>query len=197
LTRSRLRLRQARQRLEQHDGLAPLRLWLLELAEREIAIVAWVWRGTRRTALRRTAVAVSWLGNGMVYLLCAVVLLLTHAGVWRPLALAGLCILAAHLIYPWAKVACGRLRPFELRAELEPRLASLDRLSFPSGHLMTLSAALLPLLVAFPSIWPAALAGWLLMAWSRIACAHHYPSDVLAGGALGVVIAAPLTLVLS
>jgi undecaprenyl-diphosphatase len=33
----------------------------------------------------------------------------------------------------------------------------------------------------------------LSMAWSRIATAHHYPSDVVAGIALGAVVAGPLS----
>jgi undecaprenyl-diphosphatase len=197
LAQSRQRLVRARERLESHDGLAPMRSWLLQLAERELPMVEWAWRGTHRTSLRRAAVAVSWLGNGLAYVLLAAVLLLAFDGVTRLLAVAGLCVLTAHLIYPWTKVACGRERPCHLRRELEPRLALLDRHSFPSGHAMTLSAALVPLLAAYPPIWPVAIAAWLLMAWSRVACAHHYPTDVVAGGALGVMIAAPLTWLLA
>jgi undecaprenyl-diphosphatase len=192
LTGSRLRLEQARERLEQHHGLTPLRAWLLQLAEREIHLVEWAWRGAQRPGLGRAAVLVSWLGNGLAYLLLATILLLTLDGVGRTVLTAGLCMVAAHLIYPWAKLACARLRPCELRSELEPRLASLDRHSFPSGHAMTLAAALTPLLAAYPATWPEAVVAWLAMAWSRVACAHHYPSDVVAGGALGVLIAAPL-----
>ncbi|MET0180171.1 MAG: phosphatase PAP2 family protein, partial [Novosphingobium sp.] len=173
LTESRLRLAEARERLERHDALAPLRGWLLELGEREIHLVERVWRGAERPGVRRTAVAVSWLGNGLAYLPLAVILLLTVPGVVRPLAVAGLCVLIAHLIYPWAKLACCRARPCELRRELAPRLALLDRHSFPSGHAMTLSAALVPLLAAHPASWPAAAGAWLLMGWSRVACAHH------------------------
>lgn len=197
LMRSRLRLTQAREQLERHDGLAPVREWLLALGEREIRFVAWAWRGTLRPALRHAAVAVSWLGNGAAYLVLAAVLLVTVEGALRPLIAAGLSVLLAHLIYPWTKVACSRQRPCELRVELEPRLASLDRHSFPSGHVMTLCAALTPLVAAFPGSLPLALLAWLLMAWSRIACAHHYPSDIVAGSALGLAVAAvPIALLL-
>lgn len=197
LTRSRLRLAEARVRLEQHDGLVPLRDWLLQLAEREIHLVEWTWRTAQRPGLRRTAVLVSWLGNGLAYLLLGAIVLATLDNAAWPLCVAALSMFAAHLIYPWTKLACGRLRPCDLRAELEPSLASLDRHSFPSGHAMTLTAALVPILAAYPGTWPAALAAWLLMAWSRVACAHHYPSDVVAGGVLGSAVALPLTLMLS
>lgn len=192
LMRSRLRLVQAREQLERHHGLAPLRRWLVELGEHEIKWVEMAWRGTLRPSLRHAAVAVSRLGNGSAYLFLTAILLVALDNALRPVLVAGVSVLLAHLIYPWTKVACGRQRPCELRAELEPRLASLDRHSFPSGHSMTLTAALVPLVAAFPASWPLALLAWLLMAWSRIACGHHFPSDVLAGTALGVGVAAPL-----
>lgn len=197
LTESRQRIAQARERLGNHDRLAPLRQWLLDLAEREIHLVEWAWRGAQRPLLRGPAVLVSWLGNWLGYLLLALALLLTLDGGWWLIVVAGLCMLLAHIVYPWTKVACGRTRPCELRSELEPRLASLDRHSFPSGHMMTLSAALVPVVVAHPPAWPAAAGAWLAMAWSRVACAHHYPSDVVAGAALGLVIAVPVTWLLS
>lgn len=197
LTGSRLRLTEVSRRIEAHDGLTPLRDWLLALGEREIHLVEWAWRGAERPGVRRMAVAVSWLGNGLAYLLFTAILLLTVPGAARPLAVAGLCVLTAHLVYPWTKLACCRKRPCDLRAELAPRLVALDRHSFPSGHAMTLSATLVPLLAAHPASWPPAAGAWLLMAWSRVACAHHYPSDVLAGGALGLIVAVPLTALLA
>jgi undecaprenyl-diphosphatase len=46
-------------------------------------------------------------------------------------------------------------------------------------------------------LWPAATASAVAMAigmaWSRIATAHHYPSDVLAGAFLGVGVGYPTT----
>ena len=32
------------------------------------------------------------------------------------------------------------------------------------------------------------------LAWSRLATAHHYPSDVLAGAALGLLVGYPVAL---
>jgi undecaprenyl-diphosphatase len=32
------------------------------------------------------------------------------------------------------------------------------------------------------------------MAWSRIATAHHYPSDIVGGAILGLIFAYPLSL---
>lgn len=194
LTRSRQFVNRARSRLELHDGLTPLRSRLLALSAHEIHMVAWAWRGTRRPGMRRTALCISWLGNGVLYVLVGLALLVTRADAVWPVAVAALCIAASHLVYPWAKLACSRSRPFHYQDDLQPLLACLDHGSFPSGHAMTLTAAMVPILAVWPGAWPAAVAAWLAMAWSRVACAHHYPSDVVAGSALGLIIALPITL---
>lgn len=193
LARSRIMVATARNRLKDHRALLPLRNGLLHLSEREIRIVERAWRSTSRPSLKFMAVSISWLGNGPAYFILAVIVLLTLEGAAGAVISAGLCVLLGHLIYPWAKLTCSRDRPCELRHELQPRLATLDRHSFPSGHAMTLTAALVPLLAAYPGLWPAALLFWLAMAWSRVACGHHYPSDVVAGTILGAAVAAPVT----
>lgn len=195
LARSRKRIDQFKARLEVNESFAPFRHWLHELGEKEIASVEWTWRSAQRPGLHSTALVVSWLGNGSGYVLLTAAFLLTLDKALAPLLVSGAASLLAHLVYPWTKAACGRQRPFEHRGELKPHLASLDKHSFPSGHAMTLTTAFIPMVVAFPAIWPIALLAWLLMAWARIACAHHYPSDIMAGTLLGLLIATPFTLV--
>ena len=156
----------ARGRVEVSDRMLPLRGWLLTLSRREIDMVERVWRGTRHTSVRRLAFIISWMGNGLFYLLCAGLLLWLADAAARPVAVAALAIGLCHLLYPWIKLACGRPRPFDLDRALAPLLPPLDRHSFPSGHAMTLTAAMVPLLAAWPAAWPAGLLIWLAMAWS-------------------------------
>jgi undecaprenyl-diphosphatase len=191
--RSKLLVNSARSRVTDHKDLLPLRNWLLRLSEREMRIVEPAWRSTGRPVLRYAAISVTRLGNGPAYLLMAAILLLAVEGAVVPVALAALSILLAHLFYPWVKLGCARQRPCELRLDLDPRLPPLDRHSFPSGHSMTMTAALVPMVAAFPGFWPGAILLWLAMAWSRVACGHHYPTDVLAGTLLAVSLAVPLT----
>lgn len=174
--------------------LTTARIGLRLLSDREIDWVERTSLAARRTHLDRAAMVISWLGNGAIYVLLALPLL-AYAGsaAWRGLGLAALCGAISHVVYPWIKRAGDRPRPFELRNRLVPPLAPLDAHSFPSGHMMTLSATLTPALVVWPDLWPAAAALWLAMAWSRLACAHHYPSDVIGGTLLGVAVALPVT----
>lgn len=58
---------------------------------------------------------------------------------------------------------------------------------------MSLSGVLVPVVFVWPAAAMSAAALMLIMAWSRIATAHHYPSDILAGTLLGIVLAYPLS----
>lgn len=192
IAQSRRYIANAKVQLEMADRLRPLRDLLESLSRVEIDLVGAVSRATRYRLFARLAAAISWLGNGLIYLLLGVPLLLLVRGSSRAVLAGGIAMLVAHLVYPWLKIACARERPFTANSELQPLIKTLDKLSFPSGHVMTLTAASLPAVLAFPSFWPGAVTLWLAMGWSRIACAHHYPSDVLAGSALGAGIAMPL-----
>ncbi|VWX54043.1 phosphatase PAP2 family protein [Novosphingobium sp. 9U] len=193
LARPRILLASARTRIAGHEALDPLRSLFNDLSEREIKFVELAWRGTRRPGIRALAISISWLGNGAIYPIIALPLWYMAHWVARPLVAAALSMAIAHLLYPWLKAACARSRPCNLRDSLEPLLASLDEHSFPSGHAMTLAAALIPLVQAVPIVWPLALGFWLAMAWARMGCGHHYPSDIAAGGLLGATIALPIT----
>jgi undecaprenyl-diphosphatase len=58
---------------------------------------------------------------------------------------------------------------------------------------MTLTGVLLPIVLALPAARAPALGLLVAMAWSRMATAHHYPSDVIAGVVIGAALAFPLT----
>jgi undecaprenyl-diphosphatase len=65
----------------------------------------------------------------------------------------------------------------------------LDHFSFPSGHTLHAIAFSLVACFYFPGLWIVLLPFTLLTAVSRVALGLHYPSDVIAGGALGALIA--------
>lgn len=182
----------AQPRLE--DGAGPKkagvgrRLLALDMSMVEVAA-----RSTRRPVLRAVAVAFTKLGNGWIYPAIAAAILLR----W---GVSGLRIIAAalattgilHLLYPRLKRRFLRARPFVANAELKSLAAPLDRYSFPSGHTMTLTGVVVPVIVFWHAAWPASLALGFGLAWSRLATAHHYPSDILAGALLGAGVGLPV-----
>lgn len=160
----------------------------------ELRVVRRLAGTTRLPALRSFTLAVNTLGNGWIYPPLLVALLLSGMRNARAIALVALlATLAAHALYALLKRGIARARPFEKDPSLVPLARVLDRYSFPSGHCMTLSAVLVPLVHVVPSGLPFAAGALCVLGWCRLASAHHYPSDVLAGACVGAAIAAPLS----
>jgi undecaprenyl-diphosphatase len=133
---------------------------------------------------------VSRLGDGMFWYSLMLVLPLVYG-------LHGLLIsfhmisaaIPALLIYRFLKKKTLRPRPCAISTVVKQQTHTLDQFSFPSGH--TLHAVSFTLIVSghLPfAIWvlsPFAI----LVAISRPVLGLHYPSDVLAGAAIGAAIA--------
>ena len=142
---------------------------------------------------RELAIFISQLGNGWLYAILAGLIFFTWGSSGFRMVLPA-CVNAAaiHCVYPLIKRCCRRLRPFIRDPRLPPLLKTLDEYSFPSGHAMTLSGVLVPIVIAWPSMIGSATAMLCCMSWSRVATAHHYPSDILAGVIFGLAIGYPL-----
>ena len=131
---------------------------------------------------------VSRLGDGWIWyaLILAQVALPGGAPAAFHLAATGA---AGLLAYKLIKRNAIRERPFITHAAISCAAAPLDRYSFPSGH--TLHAVAFTLVAS--SYHPALLAPLALFtgltAISRVVLGLHYPSDVLAGAAIGAAVA--------
>jgi len=161
----------------------------------ELRVVHHLARMTQIRLVRIVTIAVTQLGNGWIYAPIAIgVLLFAHSSAWAIVGAAALATAIAHIAHAMLKRYVARPRPFERDSTLQPFVRALDHYSFPSGHCMTLAAVLVPVVRDVPSFWPGAIAALCVLAWCRIAAAHHYPSDILAGIALGAGIAVPLAI---
>ena len=169
--------------------------WGQRFVQLDLAAVHLFSRTARPAIGRFLAIAISKLGNGWIYLILLPIVVLGLG--WRGLhvaALAGLNAALLHMLYPIIKRRFCRKRPFHVDARLPSLLKTLDDHSFPSGHAMTLTGVLAPIVIAWPGTMLSAALLVLSMAWSRIATAHHYPSDVAAGVALGACLSYPLAM---
>lgn len=169
-------------------------LWAERFLHADLAAVRFISRSANSTAGRAFAIVISKLGNGWLYLILGAVIFecLGRAGL-RVAVLGGLNVALLHCLFPYIKRRVGRPRPFRVDPHLRSLLAVLDEHSFPSGHAMTLSGVLVPIVLVWPATALSAVALMSFMAWSRIATAHHYPSDIFAGTFLGIVLAYPLS----
>jgi undecaprenyl-diphosphatase len=134
--------------------------------------------------------AVSRLGDGVLwYLLMAGLVAIDGAAALPAVAQMATTGAVGVLLYKWLKARTLRPRPYQVRAAIRRGADPLDQFSFPSGH--TLHAVSFSILmVAY-----APVAAWLVVpfacavAASRLVLGLHYPSDVLAGAALGATLA--------
>lgn len=133
---------------------------------------------------------ISRLGNGVFWysLMLTLPLVYGQQG-WVATAHMLTAALASLLIYRYLKRKTSRQRPCAVNPRIRQTTAPLDQFSFPSGH--TLHAVCFTAVVYgyFPgTIWLLAPFS-LLVALSRPILGLHYPSDVLAGAAIGMLVA--------
>lgn len=133
---------------------------------------------------------ISRLGDGLFWYGLMLALLLWDREMAAPpvlhMAAAGL---SCTLLYKWLKAKTLRPRPFEFYRDIILRVPPLDKYSFPSGHTLHAVAFTLVALNYYPALAVVLLPFTLLVAASRLVLGLHYPSDVLAGAAIGAAIA--------
>jgi undecaprenyl-diphosphatase len=136
-----------------------------------------------------------WLGDadriGAVWVVLALVVTLlqrsTLARVVTVCALTALTVLAADSASSLVKDLTNRPRPFEAHPEIHP-LYTVHSSSFPAGHAATAFAGAILLSLLAPRAAPAFVALAALIACSRVYVGVHYPTDVLAGAAIGALV---------
>jgi undecaprenyl-diphosphatase len=147
-------------------------------------------RATDTPWVRLVFQAASRLGDGIVwYLLIPSLPLIYGPPAVRPALVMAVTGLIGILIYKWLKTRLLRERPFIRHPGITLAMPPLDRYSFPSGHTLHAVAFTWLAVERFPELaWILIpLAG--LIAASRVVLGLHYPSDVLAGGAIGATLA--------
>ena len=158
----------------------------------EHALCLRVNRGCHYIPARQLFVTVSRLGDGIIWYVLMLAFALSGpqgAIVAAQMALAGLVGTA---LYRQLKHRLVRERPFISYSGIHLGTAPLDRYSFPSGH--TLHAASFTLIATthVPELAPLLVPFALLVAASRVVLGLHYPTDVLAGAAIGMTLARAL-----
>ena len=133
---------------------------------------------------------VSWLGNGIFWYALMLALLLQHSAdallpVLHMMFVGAVCAAT----YAMVKRHTGRARPYEVVPSVSAGAAPLDAFSFPSGHTLHAVAFTLVALRHYPGLATLLVAFTLFTAVSRVVLGLHYPSDVLAGAAIGAAIA--------
>jgi len=168
--------------------------WIEKFFAADLEAVRIVSRSARSTVGRTLAVTISRLGDGWLYpILVAIIFFCWGFAEFRLVLFGGLNAALLHCLYPIIKRRLARLRPFKLDRRLPSLLKTRDEHSFPSGHAMTLSGVLTPIVMVHPSTAISATIMTCCMAWARVASAHHFPSDIFVGALLGVAVGYPVS----
>jgi undecaprenyl-diphosphatase len=130
------------------------------------------------------------LGDGVFWYSAMLALVATQG---RPGLGVALRMLAAGMIglvlYKLLKSGTTRLRPCQVLVDIRAGIAPLDAFSFPSGHTLHAVAFTVVGVSYFPALAWVFVPFTLLVALSRVVLGLHYPSDVLAGAAIGAGVA--------
>jgi undecaprenyl-diphosphatase len=93
------------------------------------------------------------------------------------------------LIYKVLKSKTTRARPYQVLRDVRPGIDALDAFSFPSGHTLHAVAFTVVATSYIPALSWVLMPFTVLIALSRVVLGLHYPSDVLAGAAIGACVA--------
>ena len=145
------------------------------------ASVSWV------CALFRAA---SRLGDGVFWYALMVGLLVADGAAALP-AVAHMAVIGALgvLAYKWLKARTSRPRPYQVKTAIRRGADPLDNFSFPSGHTLHAASFAILAMAYYPATAWLVLPFAALVATSRLVLGLHYPTDVLAGAAIGSVLA--------
>lgn len=156
----------------------------------DVSVLYWIQENLRIDALNPVIVFLTSLGKaGIFWILLSLALLIPKktrkAGLVAAISMA-VCFLLANLVI---KPGVARIRPYEAYSFLKPIVPPERSFSFPSGHTVNgfacslILVRMLPKKAGIPLVILAAV-----IALSRMYVGVHYPSDVIAGFLISLVL---------
>ena len=148
-------------------------------------------RGCDSRFIKNVFSSVSRLGDGIFWYTLILLLPIVYgeAGLMPALRMAVVGF-AGLALYKCLKSRLVRERPYISLAGIVAGTKALDRYSFPSGHTLHAISFTILAVSSFPELGALLIPFASLVAASRVVLGLHYPSDVLAGAAIGAGLAA-------
>jgi undecaprenyl-diphosphatase len=147
-------------------------------------------RGCNSRLIKSAFSAVSRLGDGIFWYALILMLPIVYGdrGLMPALRMAIVGFVGLTL-YKYLKSRLVRERPYISLAGIVAGTKALDRYSFPSGHTLHAMSFTVLSVTSFPELGLLLIPFASLVAASRVVLGLHYPSDVLAGAAIGAGLA--------
>lgn len=162
--------------------------------EFELKILDWIQQHLRAGFLDPIIKCVTHLGDAGIFWIALAILLLIFKRT-RPLGLAMGMALVLDLILcnGLLKPLVNRIRPYALKeladgASIYPLVKAPTDPSFPSGHTAASFASAFALLFKKHKAWIPAMVLAALIAFSRLYLYVHFPTDILGGIAVGLLV---------
>jgi undecaprenyl-diphosphatase len=159
------------------------------ISEAELPLCLLFNRVNHVNLVSRFFAVISRLGNGVFWYAIMAVLPVIYgiSALWVSVHMLLVGVVAL-LIYKALKKATGRARPYQVNGNILQNVPALDLYSFPSGHTLHAFSFSVVLTHYYPEwgwlVWPFTL----LVAFSRLILGLHYPSDVLVGAGIGLLV---------
>lgn len=133
---------------------------------------------------------IDWLGNGKFwYSLLVLLPMFWHATGARATVHMAFVGCVNLLLYKVIKSLARRPRPCHANEEILRGAVPLDEYSFPSGHTMHAVGFSIVAVTWFPALLVPLAVFTVLVALSRVILGLHYPTDVVLGAGLGMLVA--------
>ena len=156
----------------------------------EFHFLNWIQENWHNDVLTTVLRWITTLGNGgILWILLSLLLWIPRktrkCGISMSLSLLLCGILGNLILKPWI----GRIRPYDINTSIELLLPALSDFSFPSGHTYAAFAGAVTLFIFYKKTGIAALILACLIAFSRLYFYVHFPTDIMAGMVMGILLA--------
>ena len=163
----------------------------MEFSMFEVSILVWIQEHLRVPGLNGVMRLITTLGNGGIFWIVLTVLMLAFRKSRRTgIQCAVSMLLAMLVVNVTIKPLAARIRPYDLAEGLSILISRPHDFSFPSGHASNSLSCAWVMLRTLPKKYgvPAFVLA-VLIALSRLYVGVHFPTDVLAGAAIGIALA--------
>jgi undecaprenyl-diphosphatase len=156
------------------------------LQRHEHRMFFWVNHRINHTVLDYLLYYITHLGGATFTLAVTLLIAIAAPNPWNITGIQAFVALAlSHIPVAVLKKKYPRLRPYLVLPKTNICKNPLTDHSFPSGHTTAIFSVIIPFALAFPWLGIIVLPVGILVGLSRMYLGLHYPSDVLAGCALG------------
>lgn len=154
-------------------------------------ILLWIQDNLRFDFLTPVLIAITNLGNAGIFWILLTVVLLCMKKTRKVGCMSAVALLMTLLVDNiLLKNLVARTRPYEVVEGLNRLIEKQKDFSFPSGHTGSSFASAIVCFLELPKKYGVVLLILaVLIAWSRLYLGVHYPTDVLAGAAIGIAAA--------